>query len=99
MGFEQQYDFSLVVNEAEKLVINELEKQLKDEPDETCLCSECVLDMTSCALNNVKPFYRFSLMGALYASFAIHDKEYAESIKTAVADAIERIKSNPGHTL
>ncbi|MCL2190919.1 MAG: late competence development ComFB family protein [Treponema sp.] len=100
MAFADKYDFSQLKNEAEQLVLQELEKQLAlqgDDDEEFCRCSDCVLDMAAMAFNAVKPIYRFSLLGTLYAAQAMSDQEYAESVQQAVAQAIARVKANPSH--
>jgi len=97
MSFLNEYNFDLLKNEAEVMVIREVESQIEKLPD-MCLCNECIVDIAAIALNNVKPLYRFSLLGTLYASQAIAtDQAYADSIKQAVADAIVRVKNNPAH--
>lgn len=98
MAFEQDYDFDQLVNEAQRLVITELGKQLEERADEEiCICEECVLDMATLALNSVKPLYRVSLLGSIYAAHAMDEDAYASSVRTAVKSAIERIKLNPSH--
>ena len=97
MAFKNEYDFDLLENESKRQVIDELGIQLENEPDHICRCSECILDMAAIALNAVKPLYRVSLMGALYASNAMNDEKYAASIKQAVADAIKKVTTNPAH--
>ena len=101
MAFTEIYDFELLKNEAEHLVILELEKQIEnhDENHETeiCRCNECIVDMAAIALNAVKPLYRFSLLGTQYAAQAMNEKSYAESVEQAVTQAINRVKANPGH--
>lgn len=97
MAFKDDYDFELLKNEAEKLVIHEIEKQLKLEPDGYCRCNECVVDIAAMALNNIKPMYRFSLLGTIYASNAMNVQAYADSVKKAVVSAIKKIRSNPAH--
>ena len=97
MAFIDDYDFDQIKNEAETLVIHELEYQLASEPEEVCRCNECVVDMATIALNSVKPLYRFSLLGTLYASQAMNEQSYADSIKNAVAQAIGKVKANPAH--
>jgi len=96
MAFIDDYDFDLLKNEAESLVINEVEKQLKLEPEETCRCNECVVDIAAIALNNVKPLYRFSLLGTLYTQ-AMSKETYNKSVEKEVADAIKKVKNNPAH--
>lgn len=97
MAFLDDYNFDLLKNEAEVLVIKEIEQQLEAETDQMCRCNECVVDIAAIALNSVKPLYRFSLLGTLYASQAITEQVYAESIKNAVAEAVKKVKGNPAH--
>ncbi|MDR2177922.1 MAG: late competence development ComFB family protein [Treponema sp.] len=97
MAFEDDYDFELLKNEAEKLVIHELERQLEACKDEICRCNDCVVDMAALSLNSVKPLYRFSLLGTQYALQAMNEKSYADSVQKAVAQAIERVSKNPSH--
>ncbi|MDR1838206.1 MAG: late competence development ComFB family protein [Treponema sp.] len=97
MGLLNEYDFDLLKNEAEVLVINELEQQLKSQSEDMCRCNECIVDIAAIALNSVKPLYRFSLLGTLYASQAMSEQSYAASVKKAVADAIVKVKKNPAH--
>ncbi len=94
MSFHKKYDFSLVVNEKVRLVIDELEKQLQKRP-EVCQCEECVLDMVTLALNKTKPSYRATLMGSIYAK--VKDEENSVDIEQSVAVAIKRIFENPSH--
>jgi competence protein ComFB len=97
MAFEDKYDFYLLKNEAEKLVLGELEQQLNAYTGDLCLCNECVVDMAAMSLNSVKPLYRFSLLGTLYAAQAMNEKSYADSVQAAVAQAIEKVRNNPSH--
>jgi len=98
MAFTDLYEFELLKNEAETLVIREIEKQLgtgfyKD----MCQCNECIVDIAAIALNSVKPLYRFSLLGTLYASQAMTEQSYAESVQVSVQQAIKKVKKNPSH--
>ncbi|MDR0502619.1 MAG: late competence development ComFB family protein [Treponema sp.] len=97
MAFIDEYNFELLKNEAEKLVINEVEQQFASESEDVCRCNECIVDIAAMALNSVKPLYRFSLLGTLYASQAMTENSYAASVKQAVAQAIKKVKQNPGH--
>ncbi|MEW5816030.1 MAG: late competence development ComFB family protein [Spirochaetota bacterium] len=97
MDLRESYDFEHLVNEAEELVLAELEKQLEAVNErEVCLCQDCVLDMAAFALNNIKPAYRVSLLGKLY-THAIEGTDYEKEIKKAVEKAIDRISKNPMH--
>ncbi len=95
MGLRERYDFDTLVNEAERLVLAELEGQLARTPG-LCTCQDCVLDMAAYALNKVRPSYRVSLMGSVYANRP-QQTEYAREISRAVRDAIEKVKTNPSH--
>jgi len=97
MSFLEEYDFDLLKNEAETLVIHEIEQQLKTGYEDMCRCNECIVDIAAIALNTVKPLYRFSLLGTLYASQAMTEQNYADSIKQAVTQAIRKVKKNPAH--
>jgi competence protein ComFB len=98
MSLKDAYDFEFLVNEAERLVLDELEEQLTaDGEGNICKCQDCVLDMAAYALNNVRPAYRASLMGKLYAT-NVEDSEYGEEIRSAVALAIEKVRKNPMHS-
>lgn len=97
MAFIDTYDFDLLKNEAEQMVLHELEKQLAARTGAVCRCNECVVDMAAVALNTVKPLYRFSLLGTLYAAQAMNEQSYADSVQQAVAQAIEKVRMNPGH--
>jgi competence protein ComFB len=86
--------FEDLQNEAERLVIDELERQLDMLPDDkVCKTDDCVLDMAAYALNHVRPLYRVNLLGRLYAT-APDDERNAE-ISRAVAEAIRKISENP----
>lgn len=95
MNLREQYNFENLTNAAEGLVLDELEKQL-DATLKVCKCQDCVLDMAAFALNKIKPYYRVSLMGRLYADSA-HSTQFGEEIKKAVTAAIKKIMINPSH--
>jgi competence protein ComFB len=95
MGLKDRYDFDSLVNEAERLVLAELEAQM-GMTSGLCMCQDCVLDMAAYALNKVRPAYRVSLMGSMYAN-APRQAQYAREISKAVQEAIEKVKANPSH--
>lgn len=97
MGFKEDYELEFLENEAENMVFDELEHQLNEDwTSEFCKCQDCVLDMAALALNSVKPFYRVSLLGKVYAG-GLNGSEYGEQVKTAVNNAIKKIAENPAH--
>jgi len=97
MALKDDCNFELLKNEAENLVINEIERQLESISAPICRCNECIVDMAAMALNIVKPLYRVSLLGTLYTANAMDEGSYAKSIREAVFKAIERIRKNPSH--
>ena len=99
MAFIDNYDFDVLKNEAENLVLNELSRQLENHSGPICLCNDCVVDMAAMALNTVKPLYRVSLLGGLYTAIAMDEKVYASSIRDAVFKAIEKVRKNPSHEM
>ena len=96
MSIRENYDFEFLVNEAERLVLDQLELQLKDVPEAACQCQDCVLDMAAFALNSAKPLYRVSLLGTLYAK-ALDGSDYERELSDSVAQAISRVTHNPSH--
>jgi competence protein ComFB len=98
MALRDRHDFDSLVNEAEDLVVAELEAQLARPPAgaTVCVCRECVLDMAADALNRVRPSYRVSLMGTFSVSTAAR-ATYAREISKAVREAIDKIRANPSH--
>lgn len=97
MAIKEEYNFEYLVNESERLVLEALEKRLEEDSDnKLCRCQDCILDIAALALNTVKPLYRVSLIGTLYAH-ALDSTEYAEQIHKAVDAAIEKIRANPSH--
>jgi competence protein ComFB len=95
MRLRERYDFDSLVNEAERLVIEEMNRQLPRDKG-LCTCEECVLDIAAYALNQVRPRYRSSLLGRIYARQS-DASAYAREIEKAVGEAIRRVKANPAH--
>ena len=94
MSFRDQYDFDSLVNEAERRVIDELERQTEGLGAEWTN-EECLLDMAAYALNRIEPRYRATLLGKVYAT--ADDPPYAAAVSAAVAQAIETVMGNPPH--
>ncbi len=95
MALREDYDWESLVNDSERLVILELEKQLATAEGQ-CMCQDCVLDMAAFALNKVKPSYRVSLLGSVYAKQSAK-AEHAEAVRHAVEEAIKKVHANPSH--
>jgi competence protein ComFB len=58
-----------------------------------------VLDMAAFALNVLKPVYRVSLLGTMYAHAIEQDSDsgYLQEVRAAVDVAIRKIHANPAH--
>jgi competence protein ComFB len=98
MGIRDDYDFSVLVNEAERMVTDELERALAEKADPSiCLCQDCVLDMAAFALNALKPVYRVSLLGTMYAQAIDEDSGYSHEVRSMVDVAIRKVHANPAH--
>jgi competence protein ComFB len=97
MRIRDDYDFDILVNEAERMVIDELERNLNQRADSSiCICQDCVLDMAALALNSLKPVYRVSLLGSIYAQ-AMDEGGYSREVRAAVDAAITKVHANPAH--
>ncbi len=98
MAFKDKYDFDLLVNEVESVVIDEIERQLNRAGKDVCRCQDCVLDMAALALNHLKPNYRSTLSykGVIYKQ-RLKSDTYRRSVEKVVEKAIEKIRKNPSH--
>ena len=97
MSLKERYNFEYLENESERLVMEELEKQLDAAGKEKlCLCQDCVLDMAAYALNKIKPLYRVSLLGSLYLR-STDSGEYRNEVSQVVEEAVKKIADNPAH--
>jgi competence protein ComFB len=99
MAFSEEYDFSILRNEVERFVIQELGRRLDELSDPSiCLCQDCILDMAALALNTIRPLYRVSLLGTMYAS-AMGEGEgrYQEEVRLMVDQAIAKVHASPSH--
>lgn len=97
MDIEKNYDLSTVVNDTQRMVLEELGRRLDSaDADGLCDCQDCVVDAATIALNALKPHYHSSLIGSLYAK-AAEEGDYAEAVKKAVGFALEKVKASPSH--
>jgi len=97
MAIRDDYDFSILANEAERMVVDALEQSLAKRADPSiCVCQDCILDMAAFALNSLKPTYRVSLLGTMYAH-AMDEGDYADGVRAAVDAAIDKVHANPAH--
>jgi competence protein ComFB len=90
MALEDRFNFEDVVNESERFVREELERQLGGDVDR--LTEDEVLDMAALALNNVPPRYRATLLGRLYTQRV--DESYRAQVTEAVRSAISKVRLN-----
>lgn len=89
MALTDRYSFEDLVNEAERLVQDELERQLGERGALEGLEEDLVLDMAAYALNHVHPVYRVNLLGRLYARNV--SEEYRAELSSAVSEAIDKV--------
>lgn len=92
MDLTTMYNFEDLTNEAERLVIEELGRQLEQVGDQVCSEADCIMDMAAYALNHVPPMYRVNLLGRLYADTLM--QEHGEEIRRAVREAIDKISKD-----
>ncbi|HOZ70995.1 MAG TPA: late competence development ComFB family protein [Spirochaetales bacterium] len=98
MDIAKGYDLSFLVNDAERMVLDELGRVLDTaEGDGICVCQDCVVDMAALALNSLEPRYHASLLGTMYAH-AAESGEYADQVRIAVAAAVRKVGRNPSHS-
>lgn len=94
MSLLERYNFENLVNEAEGMVFDEIERRLGELPDtDWCKTQDAVLDVAAYALNKVRPLYRVNLMGRVYANTL--RREHAEEVRRAVADGFAKVRENP----
>ena len=93
MALADRYNFEDLVNEAERLVMDELERQLGERGAPEDLEEDLVLDMAAYALNHVRPIYRVNLLGRLYAQNVTD--EYRAELASAVSAGIDKVLGEP----
>jgi len=97
MNLATVYDLSILVNDSERMVLEELGYRLDSASvDGLCTCQDCVLDIAVLALNSLKPHYHASLLGTMYAQ-AESIRGYSDDVKHAVDDAIMKVRAQPRH--
>jgi competence protein ComFB len=84
-----------LINEAEELVIREMERQIPGHQG-LCTCDECIIDIAAYALNKVRPRYRVSLLDTVFADRR-EQAAYSRDIEQAVSEAIRAVRENPSH--
>ncbi len=94
MALSDMYDLSVLGNQIEEFVFDELESQLDSvEHKGICKCNDCILDMACFALNQLSPSYSSSLMGKIYNQ-EVYQNEIPK-VKAKVREAIIKISQNP----
>ena len=97
MDLEKSYDLTILVNDTERMVLDELGKRLDSATEDgICTCQDCVVDMAALALNTLKPHYHASLLGTMYAQ-AVEEGDFAAEVRKAVDTSIAKVKANPAH--
>jgi competence protein ComFB len=97
MDLEKNYDLSILVNDTERMVLEELGRRIDTaESDSFCICQDCVVDIAALALNMLRPHYHASLLGNMYAQ-AVEESDFADEVRKAVDSSITKVKANPAH--
>jgi competence protein ComFB len=95
MNLSDRHLTDILINEAEAMVVREMERQIPRHQD-LCTCDECIFDIAAYALNNVRPRYRVSLLDTVFADRK-EQTVYAREIEQAVSAAISKVRENPSH--
>jgi competence protein ComFB len=95
LSLADRFHFDSLVNEAERLVVEEIGRQLPAHGD-LCTCDECLMDIAAHALNKVRPRYRVSLLDRVLGNRS-DANAYSREVRRAVTEAILKIKANPSH--
>ena len=95
MNLSDRHLTDVLVNEAEELVIREMERQIPNHPD-LCTCDECIMDIAAYSLNKVRPRYRVSLLDTVFADRQ-EQTAYNREIERAVSDAVRVVREHPSH--
>jgi competence protein ComFB len=83
-------------NFKEDLVLEKLEDLLKEEEyNEVCKCEKCILDMSTYALNRLKPQYVVTKKGEVFTKVKDFNQQSKVDIMSTVVKAIEIVSKNP----
>jgi competence protein ComFB len=103
MRFRDSYDTRDLHNMTEDAVFDAIPAAMSDHP-EMCKCQDCVLDVAAIALNNLPPHYcvgKFSSMPTGVVGLRHYvperEKEITDRARTAVEEAINKVKDHPSH--
>lgn len=84
-------------------ITNTMVQAVADEVEATikyldiCKCDRCFSDMCAIVLNNIKPHYVTTAVGALYDKAALLNIVALSKISVEVFKAIEIVSKNPSH--
>jgi competence protein ComFB len=82
-------------NYTEEAVKTYLDRWLKEA--DVCQCEICRLDIMAIMLNNLKPKYVVTEVGALWAQMDDFDPQYRTDFMTIMTQAVEIVKRGPRH--
>lgn len=85
-----------VYNYMEHVVMNTIDKLLKDKPN-VCSCERCRMDIAAIALNNIKPKYVVSKKGELFTKLKQMDVQFEVDVVKEVTRAIDKVSREPHH--
>lgn len=87
-----------VANVVERLIDEQFPIVMKKFPD-VCCCHQCLSDIKALALNGLKPRYVSTDRGDLFERVHISDMMVKVEALRAMTEAVEKVSSNPRHTL
>jgi len=64
---------------------------------DVCHCDSCRLDVMALMLNNLKPKYVVTEIGALWAQMDDFDPQYRTDFMTVMTQAVQVVKAKPRH--
>ena len=67
------------------------------ESTDVCHCDTCRMDVMAIMLNNLKPKYVVTDIGALYAQLDDFDPQYKIDFMTIMSQAAQIVKNDPRH--
>lgn len=91
------YDLSGINNINEELVVELMEKVLKEDKA-TCKCQLCIEDIFALSLNKLKPLYvQSTFKETTFKDYDLTKILDREKVTEAIQEAIKRVSRHPHH--
>ena len=83
-------------NHTEDIVLETMEKMLKDEKfDKVCTCEQCLLDIATYSLNRIPAKYTSTHKGSVHTKIKDFEQQNQVDIIKIITKAIEIISKSP----